>query len=141
LLRGGAPLSWEKPNDLTTLYGDNRWRNFHTNMAWTSYGHFRMNYAQYLRQQWNDSHPEGERLKTIRIYYMVQEVLPDFKAPETVKILLWDHGRLVPRPPNQVGVDLPAAFLKHQLENGDFPDEAWNNLEAQRSRKSQADDA
>jgi hypothetical protein len=87
-----------------------------------------MYYAQYLQQQWNRSHPGRERLKTIRLYYMVQEILPDFKPPETVKILLWDHSRLVPRPPSHVGTELPVSFLKRQLENGEFPEEAWKNL-------------
>ena len=132
LLQGGTPLRWEKPDDLTSLYGNHRWRNLHTNLGWTIYGHFRTSYAQYLRQEWNRSHPDGEHLKSVRLYYMVQEVPPPFKAPETVKILLWDHNRLVPRPPTQVGVEQPASFLKHQLENGDFPEEARKNLPSDR---------
>lgn len=121
LLHGGAPLSWDKPKNPAASFPDSHWRAWQQRLWRAKFGHLRSYYLQYLQNQWNHSHPAGQRLVSVRFYYIVEEILPDLHAGKPIKVLLWDHARQTPQSPTMVGIDLSVALLARQLENGEIP--------------------
>jgi hypothetical protein len=69
VLRGGAPLSWDKPSRPADLYGGFRWRSFTTGILWRL-PRYRSAYAAYWCRAWNRAHQE--RVEALAVVWMAQ---------------------------------------------------------------------
>lgn len=92
--RAGIP-SWSKPELVSAVYRNYRWRKYLSIMEDLSYetesNRFAQNYARYLCRSWNAKAPEGKALSVLNIYFNVEWSLPDYQ-PKTVRNrLVWSH--------------------------------------------------
>jgi hypothetical protein len=88
LLRGGTPVRWEKPELVSSLYRNERWRKFMMNLCRTGQGDNRVNLVNYLWSDWKRSHPPDQQLTRLELVYMHEETLPDYRKAEPRKLLL-----------------------------------------------------
>jgi hypothetical protein len=50
--------------------------------------HYRPYFCFYMLHHWNEKHPEAEQIKTLKIYYMKEISLPDYKISTPLKEVL-----------------------------------------------------
>jgi hypothetical protein len=91
LLRGGAPVSWNKPELVSATYQNTRWRKYMVNLWQKEHAAHRARFARYLCREWDARHGEGERLREIEIYYMLEVTLPDYQTAPPQKVLLCQY--------------------------------------------------
>lgn len=99
LFRGGAPVSWEKPELVSATYPNERWRKYLMSLYQSNYSLLRDRYCTWLARSYRGP---GEVVQ-VRMYFMLERTLPDYRPPEVLKSLLWTHQVL--RPPSQVPLD------------------------------------
>lgn len=87
---GKSPVSWEKPDWRSYEYKNQRWQKYMMNLWKRTNSSSRLYYGKHLCRSWNADHTGGETLKTLRIYFMREDTLPDGEAPPE-KVLLWTH--------------------------------------------------
>jgi len=85
------PPDWEKPEDVSATYPNQRWRKYMMNIWLKKYNDQRVHYGRYLCRRWNSRHSGGERLSTFEIYFMEEVSQPDHQVPEPRKANLWSH--------------------------------------------------
>lgn len=92
LFRDGAKVVWEKPKLVSSLYKNERWRKYMTNLTIPYKVYRRLYFAQYLCRDWNSHHNSSERLERLTIYFMEEQNLRDdpISKPEKVKYLDYD---------------------------------------------------
>ncbi len=77
VLRGGRPLSWNKPESVSATYPNQRWRKYMMNL-WLSWNQqHRPYYAEWLCRSWNQGRPRRQRLQSLDVYFMREDTLPD----------------------------------------------------------------
>lgn len=87
LFRGGAPVEWEKPADVSAEYPGQRWRKYMVNLWKEDYGGQRKYYADWKCRRWNAEHSGDRRLEIIEMYFMKERTEPDGVAePEKVHL-------------------------------------------------------
>jgi hypothetical protein len=91
LFRGGAPLRWEKPESVADTYANERWRKYGTNVCQKDYARYRIHYARYLARQWNAQHDQDSQLTSVKIYFMLEQTLPNYEPPKVEKLLLQEY--------------------------------------------------
>lgn len=93
LFRGGAPVTFDRPDTIASLYKNERWRKYMMNLSGGAYSEYRDEYAQYLCRSWNDSHSGGERLLELELIFMRETIgPPPGTAPASVApgvLLAW----------------------------------------------------
>jgi hypothetical protein len=77
LSRNGAPLTYERPERLSALVPNDRWRKFGENMLFLRNSHFRPYYCQYVLNEWNTR--RSEPVQSVEIVYMEEYSLPDYQ--------------------------------------------------------------
>lgn len=83
-------VSWEKPP--VVAYETNvRWNKYLEFMGLVEHADQRPYFSSYLCRAWNERHTGGERLEGLRIIYMRESTLPDYKTSDIEKVRLWDH--------------------------------------------------
>lgn len=92
LIRGGTPLSWEKPPSVSEAHGSARWKKYLENLRRYQDPINLRNYVRWLRADWARSHPDiPDQIPgmSIELYYVVEETLeyPRVAAPR--RVLLW----------------------------------------------------
>jgi hypothetical protein len=107
LLRGGAPVSLERPPDINATYGNERWHRWYMCVYSPSpadldggppsdYTTVRPCYADYLCRTWNAAHPEPEQqVETIELFFMLERTAPPGQPPppvQTVPLKMPDGG-------------------------------------------------
>ncbi len=95
VLRGGGPVSWDKPELVSSLYKNERWRKFMMNLCREGQGDNRVNLVNWLWSDWNRTHPPGQQLMRIELVYVLEETLPNYRKAEPRKLLLCSRGRPV----------------------------------------------
>ena len=102
-LRDGTPLdvyrlqlgevSFEKPDDPSAYYPNQRWRKYLMNLWLKKYKDYRLHYGRYLCRQWNSGETERERkLTAFRIHFMLERPGPPGQpAKPTEKRTIWRH--------------------------------------------------
>jgi hypothetical protein len=88
LFRNRWPVTWDKPPRIAALYGNERRQKYLLNLWMASNSEHRRFYADYRRRQWNSAHPPSWHIKSLRIYFMREETLPDYRSAEPQKLLL-----------------------------------------------------
>lgn len=88
LLQDGKDISYLKPASVTSLYKNDRWRKYTENMI-LSYNTFMRGYfCNYYKRVWNEN--SENKIKTLRIVYMNEFTLPDYKYSPPVREVLWE---------------------------------------------------
>lgn len=86
------PADWEKPDDVSATYPNQRWRKYMMNIWLSKYSEQRLYYGRYLCRKWNSEHPRDEHLMTFKIFFMKEVSKPDYEIPEPEKTHLWSHN-------------------------------------------------
>jgi hypothetical protein len=88
LLREGKEVNYSKPQSVTSLYKNDRWRKYTENMI-LSYNTFMRGYfCTYYKRIWNENC--SEKIKALRIVYMSEFTLPDYKYSRPSREVLWE---------------------------------------------------
>jgi hypothetical protein len=102
-LRDGTPIdvyrlqpgevSFEKPDDPSAYYPNQRWRKYLMNLWLKKYKDYRLHYGRYLCRRWNSRETERERkLTAFRIHFILERPgLPGQPAKPTEKRTIWRH--------------------------------------------------
>jgi hypothetical protein len=88
----GKPINWEKPQVLiSSLFKNERWRRYQMNLWARAYSDQRPHYCRYLCREWNRTHTGGEQLASFKLYYMLEETLPNYiqSDPRPVLLIEW----------------------------------------------------
>lgn len=90
----GIP-SWSKPELVSAVYENYRWRKYLSIMEDLSYepgdNRFALNYARYLCRNWNRNAPPGKGLSVFNIYFNVEESQPEYRPSTVSNRLVWSH--------------------------------------------------
>ena len=88
LLRGGASLDWEKPDRVSKLHPNHRWRKYFSNLHADKNAHYRPDLCRYLAHRWN-AHQDASRRALWVDLYLVKEWTPQpGESPELQRVLL-----------------------------------------------------
>ncbi len=90
-LFGGGPVVWDKPEDVSTTYPNQRWRKYLMNLWELVHEKQRLYYGKYLCRLYNTGRPSEEQVARFEIYYLREVTLPGYRLPEPEKVLLWKH--------------------------------------------------
>jgi len=88
IYRGGAPVSYDKPADVSAQYGDARSRNYMMNLWQRSYSDYRLYYGQYHCREWNREH--DVKLETFQMVYVLEQTGSDGDEPPEERTI-WRH--------------------------------------------------
>ncbi len=91
IFRNGAPVSYDKPADVSLLYKNQRWQKYLMNLWLKNYSDYRLSYGKYLCRQWNNSHPANLQLKTFKILFMLEKTKLNYETPEVIPTTVWNH--------------------------------------------------
>ncbi len=100
LNRGGAPVSYTKPASVVALFKNDRWRKYSENYLFVDKAWLRPYYCNYLLRTWsqNPAHPP---LRCLRVVYMKEVSLPDYRTAQPVREVLCECEPLgAPAPDN-----------------------------------------
>lgn len=78
LNRKGEPVTYEKPENVVSLFSSDRWRKFSENYLFISNGYLRPYYADMVLREWNESNPDKKIVK-LEVIYMKEVTAPDYK--------------------------------------------------------------
>jgi hypothetical protein len=71
LMRGGEEVRWDKPEWISHMYPNGRWRKLLMNLPdQGTYGYVLPGYARYLFREWNRAHTGGAALTAVEIHWM-----------------------------------------------------------------------
>jgi hypothetical protein len=84
-------VSWEKPRHVADTFRDLHWRKYMVNLEAPKHADLRRYFGRYVCREWNARHDRAEGLQGFQLYYMVEPTLPDNRAVEPSRKLLWKH--------------------------------------------------
>ena len=91
LLRNGRSISFAKPENVAAMYPHERWRKYLMNLWNRDNEEHRELYLSYLCRKWNQERDiKKEKLEEIKMYFMLEITLPDYKKSEVDKELIAD---------------------------------------------------
>ena len=85
LLNPDRTVNWEKPELVTKIYKNHRWRKYFRYLL------FKENYARYLCQRWNETHTDNKQLTSLEIYYIHERNYLNRRVSEPKKELLLSY--------------------------------------------------
>jgi hypothetical protein len=89
IFRQGNFPDYKKPPSITALFKNDRWRKYTENLI-LSYNTFMRGYfCNYYKRVWNELH-EDKPIKALRIVYMSEFTLPDYRYSSPSKEVLWE---------------------------------------------------
>jgi hypothetical protein len=92
LFRDGAPLSWEKPENISGMYRDERNRKYMMNLLERDRDPSKWQLGAYYCRAWNAEHPDpSKKLEAFKIIYRRAEILYDGNLGPVSSEMLWQH--------------------------------------------------
>jgi hypothetical protein len=88
LFRDGQPVRWEKPELISAMYKNARWRKYLMNLWRKDHADHRLRYARYLCRDWNECHGASEQVESIEMYFMLKVTQPNYQPSTPQKVLL-----------------------------------------------------
>jgi hypothetical protein len=79
-------VSYQKPQDVRATYENEHWRKYLQNLYAEDHADQRLNFADYLCEQWNTKHTGAKSVESFRIIYMRETTLPDYEQPDLEKV-------------------------------------------------------
>jgi hypothetical protein len=89
LLDSESPVNYHKPYNVVKMFKNDRWRKYSENFIFSVNENIRGYFCNYYKRAWNEKYPEKE-IKTLRIIYMSEFTLPDYKYSLPKKNVLWE---------------------------------------------------
>jgi len=93
LASGGRAVSYEKPADVSLLYGNCRWRKFQNNIGRREFARYRKFYADYLCRTWNARHTK-DPVENLSIIYFEQRNFDDYIRSNSKPVVLLDNYQI-----------------------------------------------
>ncbi|WP_346907878.1 HTTM domain-containing protein [uncultured Roseibium sp.] len=91
-----GPAVFQKPDVVSRVYANYRWRKFLSNLEDNSYEDgpqiLALNYARFLCRNWSEEHPDLPALSTFKIYFQVEETPPPGGSKTPKPRLVWSHN-------------------------------------------------
>lgn len=81
LLRDGRPVDYNKPERVADLVKNDRWRKYGENIIMQSNSQLRPYFCDFLLNEWNSGNAQ-ESVHQLKIIYMHEETLPDYRTKE-----------------------------------------------------------
>ncbi len=75
-VRSGGEVSFDKPQNVSRSFGNERWKKYLMNLDDRQNGLHRRFYGRYLCEEWNGRHRGGERLASIQMFVVRERTLP-----------------------------------------------------------------
>ena len=91
----GLPVVWDKPTLGSAYFKNDKWRKYMNNLTYAHYARFRKNFGDYLCWRWA---AEGKPLGELRVFYMMENTLPESGKGPVKKHELVNQRCLLPRP-------------------------------------------
>lgn len=89
ILGEGRDVCYEKPASVTGLFKNDRWRKYTENMILTYNTFMRGYFCNYYKRIWNENSMDN-KIKALRIVYMSEFTLPDYKYSTPKREVLWE---------------------------------------------------
>ncbi len=89
LFRDGAPVDYGKPGSFSSVIPSYRWRAYLLWMREPYLGEHLVHCERFLRDRWESEHPEGPRIRSVRILQMNEEFAGLDSPPKVEPIVLW----------------------------------------------------
>lgn len=83
----GRMVSYKKPENIVSMFKNDRWRKYTENMILTYHSFMRGYFCNYSKRIWNDTHLE-KKIKALRVVYMSEFTLPDYKYSKPTEEVL-----------------------------------------------------
>jgi hypothetical protein len=74
LWRNGAPVNWDRPEVVSEMYSNGRWRKFMMNLPTPFYAWLQAHYCAYLCRSWNERHDGDDRLMKVELILMREDL-------------------------------------------------------------------
>lgn len=87
-----GPVNFEKPESVSDQYINQRWRKYLGRLSKRAKKHHRKYFGGYLCRRWNDKHVGGEKLKKLKIYFVIERTPAPGGEFTTKKIKLRTHS-------------------------------------------------
>lgn len=87
LFREGQPIDYEKPELVSALYPNQRWRKYMFNIYDESHSYARSSYLKYACEDWNYHHPLN-KAEEVKLIYMKETTLLDYKSSPIIPTTL-----------------------------------------------------
>ena len=101
LLRGGAPVSWERPRNPAAIYPGERWRKVFLGLSYediTGYEVFREPVAEYVCREWNRGRAPEKRVADFALVFCMETAQPGLgPGPEPRRVTLVHLDLAAPR--------------------------------------------
>jgi len=91
LFQDGAPVTWEKPEDVAGTYKTQRWRKYMMNLWLADNERYRLPFGQYLCRKWNSKGRGPFELTSFEIIYMLEMTNLDSTEEAAEKRVIWTH--------------------------------------------------
>lgn len=91
LWRDGAPVTYEKPELVSAMYANQRWRKYMRNVWLKKYKKSRLYLGKWVCRSWNADHRGKESLKEFKIIFMREDSLPNREEKEPRQVEIWTH--------------------------------------------------
>lgn len=88
LLKPGEKLSYQKPVSIVNMFKNDRWRKYSENFIFPENEFMRGYFCSYYSNLWNKRYPQNQII-SLRIVYMEEMTLPDYKYSHPQKKILW----------------------------------------------------
>jgi hypothetical protein len=91
LLRDGAPMVWDEPENVASLTPNHRWRKLHRNLSYVRSASFHKPYCEFLVRDWNARHDEGQRVERLQLLFMKRKTSPvaPYEEPQLIQYYLY----------------------------------------------------
>jgi hypothetical protein len=91
LFNAEGTLSYRKPEAVTALFRNDRWRKFTENLILGKNTFMRGYFLNYAKRIWNENHPD-EPVQRVELVYMSEFTLPDYRCEPPKRESLWIIG-------------------------------------------------
>lgn len=98
LFQEGKELSWLKPENISKMYTNERWRKYHMNISEAKNSRFLPYYASYLCSDWNNAHIEEQKIDHISIIFMLETTLPNYEIHIPEQKMLYEQDCIIQKP-------------------------------------------
>jgi hypothetical protein len=88
---GLTPVDYDKPEDVSTRFGDLRLKTYLMHVWSRTWSGHRMLYGKYLCRSWNRDHDRDHQVMTFHMEYMLEMTPPPGEAAHVERQVLWRH--------------------------------------------------
>ncbi len=96
VLQNAYNLSRAKPEVVSAMYPNQRWRKYMRNLWQKQYKNLRLYYGKHLCRAWNADHRGQDKLRSFQIVYMKEVTPRPGKTTEVVPVQIWNHDCFKP---------------------------------------------